>query len=54
MRARIFSRSVRLAFMHKLRDEARYPDVEALRAQIGRDTEAARTWFRRRVLGQGI
>lgn len=53
-RGDLYGASVRLAFLHKLRDEARYPDVEALRAQIGRDTEAARAWFRRRVLGQGI
>jgi riboflavin kinase/FMN adenylyltransferase len=50
----LYGASVRLAFLHKLRDEARYPDIDSLRAQIGRDAEASRAWFRRRVLGQGI
>ncbi|MCX6560333.1 MAG: riboflavin biosynthesis protein RibF [Candidatus Aminicenantes bacterium] len=50
----LYGVGVRLAFLSKLRDEARYPDAESLRAQIARDAEAARGYFRRRVLGQGI
>jgi riboflavin kinase/FMN adenylyltransferase len=44
----------RLAFLSKLRDEARFDDAAALRIQIGRDAAAARAYFRRRELGHGI
>jgi riboflavin kinase / FMN adenylyltransferase len=53
-RGDLYGAGVRLAFLRKLRDETRYPDAEALRAQIGRDAEAARGYFRRRELGHGI
>ena len=33
---------MRVVFLHKLRDEEKYPDVETLRAQIARDCDAAR------------
>jgi len=32
-------------FFHKLRDETRFPSLDALRAQIGLDVQAARGWF---------
>ena len=38
----LYSRHVRVEFLHKLRDEEKYPDVETLRAQIARDCDAAR------------
>ncbi len=34
--------AIRVAFLARLRDERRFPSVEALRAQIARDVEAAR------------
>ena len=37
--------SVRVHFLHKLREECRFPSFDALKAQIGRDTLAARDWF---------
>jgi riboflavin kinase/FMN adenylyltransferase len=37
-----FDRRVELAFLERLRDERRFPDAEALRAQIALDAEAAR------------
>ncbi len=36
---------LRIHFFHKLRDEIRFPSLDALKAQIGLDTQAARDWF---------
>jgi riboflavin kinase/FMN adenylyltransferase len=36
---------LRVHFLHKLRDETRFPSLEALKAQIARDEHAARDWF---------
>jgi riboflavin kinase/FMN adenylyltransferase len=36
---------VRVHFFHKLRDEIRFPSLDALKAQIGQDLIAARVWF---------
>ena len=36
---------VRVHFFHKLRDEIRFPSLDALKAQIGRDLLEARGWF---------
>ena len=38
----LYGRHVRVEFLKKLRDEARFPDLETLKAQIQRDCEAAR------------
>ncbi|MDX5364278.1 MAG: bifunctional riboflavin kinase/FAD synthetase [Pseudazoarcus pumilus] len=38
---------LRVHFLHKLRDEARYDSLEALTRQIRRDEDAARAWFAR-------
>ncbi|HTN51558.1 MAG TPA: riboflavin biosynthesis protein RibF [Anaeromyxobacter sp.] len=38
----LYGAPIRLAFLARLREERRFPSVEALRAQIGRDAEAAR------------
>lgn len=38
----LYGRHVRVEFLHKIRDEAKYPDLETLRAQIARDCDAAR------------
>ena len=37
----VYGRIVRVEFLHKLRDEAHYPSLEALRAQIEMDRNAA-------------
>ena len=34
---------VRVEFLHKIRDEEKYPDLETLKTQIARDCEAARS-----------
>jgi riboflavin kinase/FMN adenylyltransferase len=37
--------ALRLAFLHRLRDEIRWPSPEALREQIGRDVQRAQRYF---------
>jgi hypothetical protein len=46
--AEAYGRRVELAFLARLREERRFPDVEALRAQIARDAEAARRHLEKR------
>ncbi|MCA1924926.1 MAG: bifunctional riboflavin kinase/FAD synthetase [Thiobacillus sp.] len=43
--ADIYGRRVRVDFLHKLRDEEKYPDLDSLIAQIHRDCHAARAYF---------
>ena len=41
----IYGRRIHVDFMHKLRDETRFPDLETLRRQIGQDIDHARAFF---------
>jgi len=41
----IYGRRVRVEFVHKLRDEVRYPDLAALTRQIEADAAQAREFF---------
>jgi riboflavin kinase/FMN adenylyltransferase len=41
----IYGRHVRVHFLKKLRDEAKFPNLEALRRQIAVDEAAARSYF---------
>ena len=43
--AEIYGRRVRVDFLHKLRDEAKYPDLDTLVAQIRRDVDNAKTFL---------
>jgi riboflavin kinase/FMN adenylyltransferase len=43
----IYGQHVRVDFLHKLRNEEKYPNVETLKAQIGRDVENAKSFFDR-------
>jgi riboflavin kinase/FMN adenylyltransferase len=43
----LYGRDVRLSFVQRLRDERRFPDVEALRAQIAADQRRAERLFNR-------
>ena len=43
--AMIYGRRVGIEFMHKLRDEERYPDLDALARQIETDVAQARDYF---------
>jgi riboflavin kinase/FMN adenylyltransferase len=42
---RIYGAHVRVNFLHKLRDEEKYPTLEALIAQIKRDVADAKNFF---------
>ena len=39
---------IRLTFLHRLREEIKFPSTEALKEQIGRDVERAKKYFRLR------
>lgn len=41
----IYGAHLNVRFLHKLRDERRFPDLDALRQQIGADVLAARRYF---------
>jgi riboflavin kinase/FMN adenylyltransferase len=43
----IYNKHLRLDFLHKLRDEEKYPDVETLTRQIALDVENAKQWFKK-------
>ena len=47
--ADIYGRRVSVEFLHKLRDEEKYPDLETLRRQIQRDVENARQYLNSNV-----
>jgi riboflavin kinase / FMN adenylyltransferase len=47
-KAEIYGRRVRVDFLHKLRDEAKYPDLDTLVAQIRRDVDNARHFLEQR------
>jgi riboflavin kinase/FMN adenylyltransferase len=42
----IYNKHMRLDFLHKLRDEEKYPDLETLTRQIALDVENAKRWFK--------
>ncbi len=42
----IYGRHVRVHFLKKLRDEEKFPDLEALKRQIAADEQAARDYFK--------
>jgi riboflavin kinase/FMN adenylyltransferase len=46
--AEIYGRRVRVDFLHKLRDEEKYPDLDSLVAQIRRDVDNAKTFLKQR------
>lgn len=45
--ARLYGRECRVEFLDCVRPERRFPDLEALRTQVARDTETARAYFDR-------
>ncbi len=47
-KAEIYGRRVRVNFLHKLRDEAKYPDLDTLVAQIRRDVDSAKQFLEQR------
>jgi len=47
----IYGRHLQVRFLHKLRDEEKYADLETLKRQIARDADHARRFFEHRALG---
>jgi len=45
--ANVYGERIRLFFLERLREERRFPSVEALTEQIARDIESARAYFAR-------
>jgi riboflavin kinase/FMN adenylyltransferase len=43
--ASLYGRRIVVEFLHKLRDEARFPDLDALTRQMHRDVAEAREFF---------
>ena len=43
--ASLYGRRIGVRFLHKLRDEEKYPDLDSLQAQIWRDVDHTRAWF---------
>ena len=41
----LYNKHLRVDFLHKLRDEEKYPDVETLTRHIAQDVENAKKWF---------
>jgi len=41
----VYNKHMRLDFLHKLRDEEKYPDMETLTRQIALDVQNAKEWF---------
>jgi len=41
----LYGREIEVRFLARLRDEQRFPNLDALRAQIAQDTDAARHYF---------
>ena len=41
----VYGKRIVVEFLHKLRDEARFPDLDALARQIRADADAARAYF---------
>lgn len=48
--AELYGRYLRVALLHKLREEARFADLDELRGWIARDAEHARAWLQQHVL----
>jgi riboflavin kinase/FMN adenylyltransferase len=41
----IYGAHLNVRFLHKLRDEMKFPNFDALKAQIAHDIEAAKNYF---------
>ncbi len=50
----IYGRRIAVEFVHKLRDEERYPDLETLKRQIGIDAQQARDYFAQRAAASDL
>jgi len=50
----IYGKHLHVEFLHKLRDEARFPDLQSLTQQIALDVEQTRQWFEKEYGRQQI
>jgi len=41
----LYDAHVRVEFLHKIREEEKYPDLETLKTRIARDCEAAKSFL---------
>jgi riboflavin kinase/FMN adenylyltransferase len=49
--SRLYGVCLSVTFLHKLREEHEYPDLETLRSEIARDVENAKNYFSRATQG---
>ncbi|NDP48434.1 MAG: bifunctional riboflavin kinase/FAD synthetase, partial [Sulfuriferula multivorans] len=52
--AEIYGRRVRVDFLHKLRDEEKYPDLDSLIAQIKLDVDHAKLFLAQNTLTRAL
>ena len=45
----LYDQHLRIDFLHKIRDEAKFPSLDALKAAIARDCETAREFLAAKV-----
>ncbi|MBL8148495.1 MAG: bifunctional riboflavin kinase/FAD synthetase [Blastocatellia bacterium] len=48
--ASLYNKTIRLRFLHRIRDERKFPSIDLLREQIGRDCERAKRYFQNRLV----
>lgn len=49
----LYGKRLNARFLHKLRDEQKFPDLESLTAQIALDVKTAKAWFERAACAIG-
>jgi riboflavin kinase/FMN adenylyltransferase len=47
--AQVYGRIIRVELLEKIRDEAKYPDLETLQSAIENDAQSARDYFQKKV-----
>ena len=45
----IYGQNIQVEFCHKLREEVKFPSIEALKVQISRDIDNAKTFFEKQA-----
>jgi riboflavin kinase/FMN adenylyltransferase len=47
--AQVYGRMIRVELLEKIRDEAKYPDLNSLQSAIQNDAQCARDYFQKKV-----
>jgi riboflavin kinase/FMN adenylyltransferase len=47
--AQVYGRIIRVELLEKIRDEAKYPDLDSLQSAIQNDAQCARDYFQKKV-----